>query len=84
MKPMPAEPLKKKKRAVPTDPRFFSKCKIFRHVQDYAFLYPKEINEKIKMIKKRRALEDYLVKRGKKKYYVNGLEKELKKYIKRR
>lgn len=83
MKPKKNTCTKRRRVAAPTDPRFFSKCNAFRHLQDYAFLYSDEVNDRVKMMRRRRELEDFLVKRGKKKYFVNGGEKELWKCIRK-
>ncbi|ELQ76020.1 hypothetical protein THOM_1018 [Trachipleistophora hominis] len=81
MRPKRNATTKRRHATTPTDPRFFAKCNVFRHLQNYAFLYPDEVNDKVKNMKRRRELEDFLVKKGKKKYFVNGGEKELWKCI---
>lgn len=53
------------------DPRFFDKPNTNKHIKDYAFLYPKKMVKKIYDREERNKLEEELVRKGKKKFFMN-------------
>lgn len=82
MKPkIPKKSISKEKKKC-LDPRFFNQANIYNHLQSYSFLYNDEIRQKINTMKRRRHLEDFFVKKGKKRYFLQGGNKQLKKMMK--
>lgn len=66
-----------------SDPRFFSRPKLFKHLQNYSFLYNDETNNTISNLKRRKELEDFFVKKGKKRFFHNNSRKELRELMKK-
>lgn len=71
MKPKITKTSKTKTKKSLGDPRFSSRVNILSHLDTYSFLYSNDLTKKVKNVRRRRQLEDFFVKNGKKRWF-NG------------